>query len=255
MTSSATRYTHFHNIIRYLIIFKNKITLSGCTEDKIYLPNISGGKERFKIIYKWCKNLKSKKILDVGGVEETSKFFLNLFPNAKVYTLNIRKDLKAKLKVIGNAQLLPFKNGVFDLVFCGEIIEHLVNPINFLKEVKRVLKKNGKLIITTPNMAAWHNRILLLFGYPPSNYTAVPHTRYGLPRFIRDKPSILQDHTRVFTFNQLEELLIKSGFKIIDTKGINQMEFNRPFRKIRIVLNYLLPKKWKEDIIIYCEKR
>jgi SAM-dependent methyltransferase len=55
----------------------------------------------------------------------------------------------------------PFPNGSFDAVFVGEVLEHLSDPDRFFEEVHRILRKKGTLVITTPNSAAWHNRIAL----------------------------------------------------------------------------------------------
>lgn len=56
----------------------------------------------------------------------------------------------------------PFKDNTFDAVHSRHVIEHLVNPLDFLKEVRRVLKKNGYLVIMTPDMKKvkehfWHD--------------------------------------------------------------------------------------------------
>lgn len=64
----------------------------------------------------------------------------------------------------------PYKDREFDVVTATEIIEHVVNPDHFLREARRVLKKDGHIIITTPNLAAWFNRIIFLFGYQPFFY-------------------------------------------------------------------------------------
>lgn len=52
---------------------------------------------------------------------------------------------------IGNAENLNFKRESFDLVCAFEVIEHLKNPNKMLEEIVRVLKKQGNLIISTPN--------------------------------------------------------------------------------------------------------
>lgn len=54
-------------------------------------------------------------------------------------------------KVDFNEEILPFHNEAFDTIICSEVIEHLENPHQFLKQCHRVLKKGGKLILTTPN--------------------------------------------------------------------------------------------------------
>jgi SAM-dependent methyltransferase len=59
----------------------------------------------------------------------------------------------------------PYAAGEFDLVVFAEIIEHLLNdPCKVLREIKRVLKPNGTLILTTPNVARLENVTRLISG-------------------------------------------------------------------------------------------
>lgn len=51
----------------------------------------------------------------------------------------------------------PFGKESFDCIIAGEIIEHVYSPYNFLKELNRILKKNGILIVTTPNACGVHH--------------------------------------------------------------------------------------------------
>ena len=71
-----------------------------------------------------------------------------------------------KVKILNiETNKLPFADNKFDLVLFSEVIEHLYQSPKFaLKEIKRVLKKNGQLIITTPNVARSINRLFLLMG-------------------------------------------------------------------------------------------
>jgi len=70
-------------------------------------------------------------------------------------------------KVDLNKDKLPYQDNYFDLVLMEEVIEHLANPDNALEEVRRVLKPGGLFIITTPNLAWWVNRLVLLLGFQP----------------------------------------------------------------------------------------
>ena len=42
------------------------------------------------------------------------------------------------------------KNGIFDMIVCTEVIEHTNNPLNAIKELTRLLKEDGILILSTP---------------------------------------------------------------------------------------------------------
>lgn len=59
---------------------------------------------------------------------------------------------KKHLKLLqANCEALPFPNGSFDLVVSFEVIEHLADPKAYLGEISRILKKDGHLILSTPN--------------------------------------------------------------------------------------------------------
>jgi 2-polyprenyl-3-methyl-5-hydroxy-6-metoxy-1,4-benzoquinol methylase len=56
------------------------------------------------------------------------------------------------------AELLPYPNECFDVILFCEVIEHLIeNPIFALNNLYRVLKPNGTLILTTPNVFRYDN--------------------------------------------------------------------------------------------------
>jgi SAM-dependent methyltransferase len=58
---------------------------------------------------------------------------------------------------------LPYEDESFDLVFWGDNIEHLFEPLKALNEIHRILKKNGILILSTPNMGCIWYRIYYFF--------------------------------------------------------------------------------------------
>lgn len=62
----------------------------------------------------------------------------------------------SKLDIICDIINLPIDDNSFDAVLCSEVIEHVPNPILALKEITRVLKKDGYLILTAPFVSATH---------------------------------------------------------------------------------------------------
>jgi SAM-dependent methyltransferase len=96
-------------------------------------------------------------------------------------------------------ETFPYPDHSFDVVVFCEIIEHLViNPLATLKEIKRVLKPNGHLILTTPNVARLENVVRMIMGtnlYDP--YSG--HGIYGR-------------HNREYTRHELYRLLDFAGF-------------------------------------------
>ncbi len=59
---------------------------------------------------------------------------------------------------------LPVKSGLYDLIILTEVIEHITFPQIFILEITRLLKEDGKLLLTTPNIHMFGNRIATLFG-------------------------------------------------------------------------------------------
>jgi 2-polyprenyl-3-methyl-5-hydroxy-6-metoxy-1,4-benzoquinol methylase len=61
---------------------------------------------------------------------------------------------------------LPFADECFDVAYAIEVIEHLKNPYDFIREMFRVVRPGGKVIITTPNILNLTSRIsYLLTGF------------------------------------------------------------------------------------------
>jgi len=88
-----------------------------------------------------------------------------------------------------NRDPLPFDDATFDLIFAGEVIEHLVDTDGFLAEVRRCMKLGGHLVLTTPNLASFENRIRLLLGIYPIwlnyNLAVSGHVRGYTPRVLK----------------------------------------------------------------------
>lgn len=64
--------------------------------------------------------------------------------------INELKKVKGNKRVVLNAEELSFKKESFDYVICGDVLEHIKNDDVVLKEINRILKKNGKAVITVP---------------------------------------------------------------------------------------------------------
>src|SRR5262249_26316275 len=89
----------------------------------------------------------------------------------------------------------------FDWIVASDVLEHLSYPWDALRFYRRVLKSNGQLIVSLPNVALWDNRLRLLFGQ--FNY--------------RDSGVMDRTHLRFFTVRTARELLKDSGFEVVRT--------------------------------------
>lgn len=194
-------------------------------------------KTSLQLIRKAKKNILLNKVLDVGCGTGFFSSKIKEVARAEVYGIDFSKKALKHAKGYGiktkRADLnsrIPFNNSEFDMVNCGEVIEHMYNPDNLLREIHRVLKPDGYLLITTPNLASWYNRIALLLGIQPFfTEISTENKRLGysfLKRFVDNGKPI--GHVRIITLKGLKDLLKFHNFKVIEVRGAYV-----PFRYIR----------------------
>lgn len=104
-----------------------------------------------------CDSKYSKpRALEIGaGTDESYAFKTKIPVSYEPFFLDVESPRQSIRKIgnwiIGDAQYLPFRIGVFDMVYAYHVIEHLELPEKFLLEAFRILKKGGKLELATPN--------------------------------------------------------------------------------------------------------
>ena len=126
---------------------------------------------------------------------------------------------------------LPFKSGVFEMVTCLDVIEHVFYPAELLCEIHRVLKINGVLILTTPNVRFIdHLAQLLLKG--------------KFPRTSDDIESYNGGHIQYFTFSDLIGLLRQSKFISLVEKGI----VYRPYKSFKLFVFRMLMRFFEKNL-------
>jgi SAM-dependent methyltransferase len=113
-------------------------------------------------------------------------------------------------------QKFPFDDGTFDLVTCFEVLEHLkCSPVPMLKEIKRVLKAEGQLILTTPNINSARSMIKMLCGRPPQECPYLHHSlEYGVI------------HPKEYTMEEVRDLCSCLGFELglLDTVDMRPVD-------------------------------
>ena len=75
-------------------------------------------------------------------------------------------------------KILPYEDNFFDLIISLEVLEHLDNPSFTISEFRRVLKKDGELILTTPNSYCLIFRLFSLFGLTPQKIQRPEHKHF-----------------------------------------------------------------------------
>jgi SAM-dependent methyltransferase len=79
---------------------------------------------------------------------------------------------------------LPFDDSVFDLVLCGETIEHVRDVQLLLSEARRVLRPGGRLAISTPAYSRWSAARLFVRGWESEFDPLSPHLRFFTARSL-----------------------------------------------------------------------
>lgn len=96
-----------------------------------------------------------------------------------------------------NSSTIPYEQDFFDYVALVEALEHLENPHQVIRAIRRILKPEGKLILTTPNILSLWSRI----RFASSGWFAF---------FYQDDPT----HINPVPFWELERILTANGFAI-----------------------------------------
>lgn len=189
--------------------------------------------QREKYLLKYIKN---KKALDLGAADIRANFLHRFIATHSTATgLDIDPERIKQVKnmgykvVLGDAQNYNLKEK-FDVIIAGEIIEHLTNLDGFLKSARKNLKKEGLLIITTPNVFSLYRRI----GF----------RKLDIP---------FEEHTCWFCANTLKQLLVKYDFTTIRTIYYDT-EYNTFKGKI-INLLFKYKPKLHSNIMIICIKK
>ncbi len=141
------------------------------------------------------KNRPDPKILDIGCGKGTDLENLRAALNDQADIYGVENDepccaicREKGINVISldvEREPLPYPDGFFDLILINQVLEHTKEIFFILSEISRALKKGGLLIVGLPNLATWHDRLLLLLGQQPSSMRVLgPHIRgITLPGF------------------------------------------------------------------------
>lgn len=130
-----------------------------------------------------------EEVLDVGSGGSS---YDRYFPNR----LTVDLDSSRQPDIVADAHALPFKNDEFGVILCTEVLEHVKNPFQVEKELWRVLKPGGKLILST--------RFIFPIHDAPHDYWRF--TKYGL-RNLFTRWEIVELKGEMATFSALGALM------------------------------------------------
>jgi SAM-dependent methyltransferase len=160
-------------------------------------------------------------LLDIGGGDGVAaKYHQGILAAEQAYVVDNNPVFLEQAEKLGvktvlldvEERELPFEDEYFGAVFCGELIEHLRNTDHLLEQIRRILAPGGCLVMTTPNLASWYNRLTIIVGWQPFGTDVSTKYTPGRPAFLHHPLYPACGHISNFTYRALKELLILHGF-------------------------------------------
>jgi ubiquinone/menaquinone biosynthesis C-methylase UbiE len=145
-----------------------------------------------------------KKLLDIGcgsGTLSNLSYYNKLRNEYTIFGIDfIKKNIQSISKKfpegnfsVGDAERIKYRKDTFDFILMRHVLEHVYELDNVLKQVNRILKKNGRLLIAVPHPFMESIQKNNIIGYYQSGH----------------------HHERVFTEKELTKILKKHKFKIV----------------------------------------
>jgi 2-polyprenyl-3-methyl-5-hydroxy-6-metoxy-1,4-benzoquinol methylase len=154
-------------------------------------------------------------ILDIGcGSGILGEYFMS-FQGCTVHGVEINESAYQEAKVRltsvikGNIEtiVLPYEMECFDAIILGDVLEHLINPIELINKILPFLKRDGSIFITVPNVRHWSviNGVVLKDEWEYQDWGILDYT-----------------HLRFFTKKSLISLCNKSSAKVRSIRRVIQ---------------------------------
>lgn len=126
----------------------------------------------------------------------------------------------------GDAEHLAFDHDTFDVVICSEVLEHLIEPQQALTEMRRVLKKDGTLILTTPCAVSFSDMCMNLVRLVRPSIESEKDVHFDKKTYFalqregkqHNTETFLRVHTR-FHYKKLLTMIQHTGFEVQQAVG------------------------------------
>lgn len=146
-------------------------------------------------------------ILEIGcGCGALLGYIKGIYPNTKTYGVELIPDVAEIAVHMGEVLCgdiekmeLPWEEGYFDYIIMGDVLEHLMNPEDVLKKLRRYLKTGGHIIVSMPNVK--HYSVLL----PLLRWDVFPYSDSGI---------LDRTHVKMYTGTEIQKLIQNSGYRL-----------------------------------------
>lgn len=145
-----------------------------------------------------------------------------------------------------------FESESFDIIFCGEVIEHIFSPDSLIDEIKNLMHPESILILSTPNLGYWVNRLFLVFGISPLFLENSSEIKLGRIFKIFGQFNKTEGHIRLFTLRALIDLFKLKNLKVIKIISANIWKI-RTLDILDKVMS-LISKSLSPDIVVVLSK-
>lgn len=180
------------------------------------------------------------KLVDIGcGNKPYIKYFKYIDEYIGVDLISNEAD------IVANAKSLPIESNSVDVVLCNQVIEHDAEPVKIIAEIRRILKKDGVLILSAPQMGRLH-------GEPNDYYR---FTKWGLNYLLEKngmKIEVIEPHGGIF-----RAIGSHLNFFIIEYFGKNKQRRKFILRRTILGLNNFIFSfldkliTWEKDTLGY----
>ena len=180
---------------------------------------------RFRYIVEKLKDREGDALIIGSGDASLERMLRRAGSRLTITSLDINEAFRNKIEGFADEIIIDdFLSHAFDkqydILISVDVIEHVLDTDSFLKKAHDLLKPGGEFFLQTPNLASWHGRLSLLFGFTPE---AMEHSMiknfFGKFWIFRHENAI--HHVRVFTYKGIREFVKYYGFTIHEAVGID----------------------------------
>jgi 2-polyprenyl-3-methyl-5-hydroxy-6-metoxy-1,4-benzoquinol methylase len=164
----------------------------------------------------------AKKILDIGCGNGSFAEVIKSMNQAEVWGIELMLDEAEKAKLVldkifaGPCEdfIDDLPNNYFDVIYCNDVLEHLVDPYDVLKKLHSKLVNGGVVISSIPNVR-YHNTFIKTIIHKDWKYED-----HGVMDFT---------HMRFFTQKSIQRMYEEAGFSVKLNEGINKSKSLKPY--------------------------